>query len=210
MTRPDIEASCCSPRVRAEQRCEVAQLFGQGPQQTLGSDGRRVDRLDPAAGQREPDPVRPVSSVSRPTVRSLFRKSSTARSGNDWVVPSSVASRTSPTASGIAQPVRCACTTMAPVCERVGHSALEQLGRERLGDLVDDVGELGVVGEGPVSHRRADDDGHPRGLVVLQELATDLRRPSCREAGGPAGSGRAAAAGPSPILPRHSAAMATL
>src|SRR5208283_2577280 len=56
----------------------------------------------------------------------------------------------------------------------VGHAALEKLGSKRFGYLVDDVGELGILGKCSISHRRADDHGNPRGRLIRQQLATDL------------------------------------
>ena len=96
-------------------RCSPSVNASSGPR----SAGRSWPSADPGDRRRVHRWTRPPLSAARrsPAVRRplavIVQKSS--KSGNASVIPSSKVSWTSPTASGMAQPVRCACTTIAPV-----------------------------------------------------------------------------------------------
>ncbi len=75
----------------------------------------------------------PTSSVSLPACSPLLRKSSTARAGKVPVCPSSAASWSSPTVSGIAPPVLCAVMTSAPISSALATPLLSNSGVNGLG-----------------------------------------------------------------------------
>ena len=87
LTRPAIDGSCCSPRVKRQERPEVRSVHPAGLFQPIGADRRRVHRLHPAARDSEAERSLPDSRVSRPLCWLLFRKASTMGRGNAGLFP---------------------------------------------------------------------------------------------------------------------------